>query len=123
MTATFQKPTLLKIGIIIESFLQPRWVRKSLEAALATQLCKFALVVKVRPQQNGGGSFLYKLYNRMDHSRFPTTATELVNIEDVFSEVPVIDDVERIAEFDLDLLINFATLELNEKVSDRAKHG
>ena len=34
MTAQVEKPPLLRIGIIIESFLQPRWVRKSLADAL-----------------------------------------------------------------------------------------
>jgi hypothetical protein len=122
MTATFATPTLLRIGIIIDSFSQPRWVRKSLEHVLATKLATFALVVKVEAKRNGG-SFPYKLYNRMDSRRFPTTATQPVNIEDLFSEVPVIEDVEKVAEFNLDLLINFASTELNRKVSDSAKHG
>lgn len=121
MTAQVEKPTLLRIGIIIESFLQPRWVRKSLEDALVTGLCTFALLVKVASQKQSGGSFLYKLYNRMDQRLFRTDATELVNIEDLFSGVPVIDDVEKIV--DVDLLINFAAPELNEKLSSRSKNG
>src|SRR4026207_2491192 len=130
MTANAEKPTLLRIGIIIESFPQRRWVRKSLENVLATGLGTFALVVKVEAKRNPE-SFLYKLYNRMDRRRFPptapapahvdqlynrmdrrrfpTTATELVNVEDLFNEVPVVEDVEKVAEFDLDLLINFAS--------------
>ena len=123
MTATFQTPTLLRIGIIIESFLQPRWVRRSVEKLLATQLCTVALVAKVEPHKNTGGSFLYKLYNRMDRSRFPTTATEVVNIEDLCSAATVIADVDQVARFDLDLLINFASPELNNKLSNSAKHG
>ena len=122
MTATFEKPTLLRIGIIIESFLQPRWVRKSLENVLATGLGAFALVLKVEARRSGG-SFLYKLYNRMDRRLYPTKATELVNVEDLFSEVPVIEDVEKVAEFNLDLLINFAAPEWNKKVSGSARHG
>lgn len=121
MTAQLEKSTLLRIGIIIESFLQPRWVRKSLEDALATGLCTFALVVKAAPRKQSGGGLLYKLYDRMDRRLFPTAATELVNIEDLFTGVPVIDDLDQIA--DLDLLINCAAPELNEKLSSRAKHG
>ena len=123
MSATLAKPTLLRIAIIIESFSQPRWVRKSLEHVLATGLGTFALVVKVSPKMDTSGSFLYKLYNRMDRSRFPTTATDLVDIEDLFSDVPVIEDIDKIAEFDLDLLINFASTEWNKKVSNSAKQG
>src|SRR5215213_6714792 len=123
MTAQVEKPTLLRIGIIIESFLQPRWVRKSLENVLATGLCTFALVVKVEPEEKSGGNFLYKLYDRVDRRLFRTDATELVNIEDVFSEVPVTDDVNKIAEFNLDLLINFAAPELNKKLANLVRHG
>ena len=122
MTAHAEKPTLLRIGIIIESFLQPRWVRKSLENVHATGLGEFALVVKVEAKRNDGG-LLYKLYNRLDRRLYPTTATDPVNVEDLFNEVPVIEDVEKIAEFNLDLLINFAATEWNRKASSSAKHG
>jgi hypothetical protein len=121
MTATQQKP-LLRIGIIIESFSQPRWVRKSLEHVLATGFGQFALVVKVEARRDKGG-LLYKLYNRLDRRRFPTTATEFVDTQDLFSEVPVIEDVDKVAEFNLDLLMNFASTEWNRKVSNSAKNG
>jgi hypothetical protein len=123
MTVQTEKPTLLRIGIIIESFSQPRWVRKSLENALATNLCTFVLVVKVKPQRTSRGSLLYKLYDRMDRRLFPTAATELVSVEDLFSEATVIEDVSKIVEFDLDLLINFASTEWNKSVSNGAKNG
>jgi len=122
MTATRAKPTLLRIGIIIESFLQPRWVRKSLENVLATGLGTFALVVKVEAKRNGG-ALLYKLYNRLDRRLYPTSASELVDIKDLLSEVPVIEDVEKIAEFSVDLLMNFASSEWNKRVSNSSKHG
>jgi hypothetical protein len=122
MTATHGKPTLLRLGIIIESFSQPRWVRKSLENVLATGLGTFALVVKVEAKRNEGG-LLYRLYNQMDSRRFPTKATELVNVEDLFSEVPLIDDVTKVAELNPDLLINFASTDWNRKVSNSARHG
>src|SRR5215218_4577259 len=115
MTVQAEKPTLLRAGVIIESFSQPRWVRKSLENALATGLCTFAVVVKVEPARTTGGSWLYKLYDRMDRRLFPTAATELVSVADLFGGVTVIEDVAALAEFNLDLLINFASLEWNEK--------
>jgi hypothetical protein len=124
MRAHTKEPTLLRIGIVIESFLQPRWMRKSLENALATGFCTFALVVKVKPRtKSDAGSLLYKLYNRLDRRMFRADAMELVSIEDLFSDVAVIDDVNEIPAGELDVLINFAAPDLNEKVSDRAKHG
>ncbi|HWF88045.1 MAG TPA: hypothetical protein VN659_04395, partial [Pyrinomonadaceae bacterium] len=118
-----EKPAIFRTGVIIESFLQPRWVRKSLENALATKLCTLALVVKVEPQNSSSGSLLYKLYHRMDRRLFPAAATELVSVEDLFSEATVINDVSKIVEFDLDLLINFAAAEWNQRVSKSAKNG
>lgn len=123
MTVQAEKATLLRIGIIIESFSQPRWVRKSLENALATNLCTFALVVKVKSPKTIGGSLLYKLYDRMDRRLFPTAATELVSVEDLFSEAASITDVDKISEFNLDLLINFASAAWNEKLSNGAENG
>lgn len=122
MTATHPKPPLLRIGIIIESFSQARWVRKSLENVLATGIGQFALVVKVEAKRSGDG-LLYKFYNRLDRRRFPTTATELVDIQDLFNEVSVIEEVNKVAEFNLDLLMNFASTEWNRRVSNSAKHG
>src|SRR4029079_7953869 len=98
MTVQAEKPTLLRIGIIVDSFSQPRWVRKSLENALATNLCTFAVVVKVKPQKTSGGSLLYKLYERMDRRLFPAAATEPVSVEDLFSDTAVIEDVDKISE-------------------------
>src|SRR5215204_4244209 len=122
MTVQPAKPTPIKIGIIIESFLQPRWVRKSLEQALATGLCTFALVVKVKPKKDSG-SLLYKLYDRMDRRLFPTDAIELVSVEDLFSEATVIEDADKVADFDPHLLINFGASEWNEKLSNSAEGG
>jgi len=123
MTVQTEKPTLLRIGIIIESFSQPRWVRKSLENALATNLCTLALVVKVKPRRTSEGSLLYKLYDRMDRRLFPTAATEFVSVEDLLGEAAVIEDAGEITKFDLDLLINFASPEWNNRVSKSAKNG
>ena len=123
MTAQLEKPTLLRIGIIIESFLQPRWVRKSLENVLATGFCAFASVVKVKHEEKSAGNLLYKLYDRVDRRLFRTDATELVSIEDLLSQAPVTEDVNKIAEFNLDVLINFAAPALNGKLADLARHG
>lgn len=123
MTVQPEKPARFRIGVIIESLLQPRWVRKSLENALATNLCTLGLVVKVKPQKTSSGSLLYKLYDRMDQRLFPTAATELVSVEDLFSEATVIEDLSKIEESDLDLLINFAASEWNQRVSKSAKNG
>lgn len=122
MTVQSEKPPLFRIGLIIESFEQPRWVRKSLEDLLATGLCTFAVVFKVE-QRNDNSGLLYKLYNHLDRRLYPTTAIEPVSVEDLFREVPVVEDIDELAKFHPDLLINFASREWNKKLSRYAENG
>src|SRR5215213_125209 len=126
MTAQVAKSRPLKVGIIVESFVQPRWVRKSIEKVLAADVSTFELVVKV-PAENTGESLLYKLYNRMDRRMFPTItdALEPVSIEDVVGSLPTLgpDETDKIKAFNLDVLINFVRNELKSKFAGLAKYG
>ncbi len=114
------QPAPLRIGIVIDSFAQPRWVRRSLEKVLASEVARIELVVKVDQQQAANGSFLYQFYNRVDRSLFAADALELVSIEDLLGSATVSDHIIRP---DLDVLVNFATNELNAKFAGVAKHG
>src|SRR6187431_1931423 len=86
------RSAILRLGIIVDSLVQPRWVRRSLEKALASGVAKLELVVKVEPANNANGSLLYQLYNRFDQKLFKADATELVSIEDLLHEAKVSDD-------------------------------
>ena len=90
MTAQPAKSFALRLGIIIDSFVQPRWVRKAVENVTASGVATFELVVKVPPAANTRESLLYRLYNRMDRRMFPvpTDALEPVSIEDLVGAVP-----------------------------------
>lgn len=121
------KPTPLRIGIIIDSLVQPRWVRTSLEKILAAGVSTFELVVKVPHVRNKDESFLYKLYNRMDRSLFKVVpdASEPVAIDDLIGALPDLtaDQLEKIRAFNLDVLINLGPTELNPKFAGLAKYG
>ena len=127
MTVHVERPTALRVGLIIDSFVQPRWVRKSLEDILAADVSVFALLVRVAPEKKNRDSLLYKLYQRMDRSFFraPATALELVGIDDLVGSCPVLlaDELEKIKAFNLDVLMNFGPTVFNSKLATFARHG
>ena len=114
------RSAILRLGIIIDSLVQPRWVRRSLEKALSAGVAKLELVVKVAPVNSANGSLLYKLYNRFDRRLFAADALELVSIEDLLNSAKVSDDATGA---DLDVLVNFARADLNAKFAGAAQHG
>src|SRR2546423_12802343 len=110
MTEHVDNPAPLRIGLIIDSFTQPRWVRQCLEKIRTTNVASFEVIVKVPPAQPGEGPLLYKLYNRIDRRVFRATpdALEPVSIDDpirILSVAPA-DEVE---EFNLDGLLYFGS--------------
>jgi len=126
MTVPVAKP-LLRVGIIVDSFVQPRWVRQSLENVIAAGVSTFELVVKAPAEKHLAESLLYKLYNRMDRSVFVAErdALEPVSIEDLVGPLPSLesDEAERIKAFNLDVLINFAPDGLKSRFAGLAKYG
>ena len=124
MTEQVDKPAPLRIGLIIDSFTQPRWVRQCLEKICAANVATFEAVVKVPQARPDEGPLLYKLYNRLDRRVYPPTpdALEPVSIDELISILPVVatDEWEK---FNLDVLLNFGPTEWNAKVAGWAKYG
>ena len=113
------QPAPVRIGIIIDSFEQPRWVRRSLEKILVSGVARIEVVIKTERREDKG-SVLYKLYNRVDRRLFAADALELVSVEDLLK------DAKRSTELtnsNLDVLVNFGPTELNAKYAGAAKHG
>ena len=113
----------LRIGLIIDSFVQPRWVRRAIEKVVASKVANVELVVRVSEGKVDKSSLLYKLYDRIDRSLFAADARELVNIEDLLTGVTVRQGFDGLKAADLDVLINFGPRELNAKFAEAAKHG
>ena len=124
MTAHVAKSSPLRLGIIIDSFMQPRWVRKALENVLAAEVSTFELVVKVATEKHNGESLLHKLYNFMDRSMWAVSpdALELVSIEDLFGSLPSLG-ADELKKTDLDVLLSFGPTELNSSFANLAKYG
>ena len=109
-------PASLRVGLIVDSFVQPRWVRRALEKVFALDIARVELVVKVEPRKKDG-SLLYQFYNRIDSSLFKADALELVSVEDLFHGKNANEKTE------LDVLVNFASPDLNAEFADTARYG
>jgi hypothetical protein len=116
-------PASLRVGLIIDSFVQPRWVRRCLEKILASGVARVEFVVKVEQARDKKQSVLHKFYNYVDSRLFAADALELVSIEDLLQGLAVGEGSSRIKAADLDVLVNFASRELNAEFADAARHG
>lgn len=127
MTVKVDRRTPLRVGLIIDSFVQPRWVRKSLEDILAADVSVLSLLIRVIPEKKNRDSLLYKFYQRLDRRFFSTSAPalELVGIDDLVRSCPVVlsSELENVKSFNLDVLMNFGPTTLNSKLATLAKHG
>ena len=120
MTAPVEQRPPLKIGLIVDSFVQPRWVRRAMEKVIASGLARIEIVVKTSEARNENGGLLYSLYERIDRRLFAADALEPTSIEDLFDAAIVSNELNRT---DLDVLVNFAPSQLNEKFAGAAKRG
>ncbi|HKN83956.1 MAG TPA: hypothetical protein VJW17_10980 [Pyrinomonadaceae bacterium] len=127
MTEEVNKPTLPRIGLIIDSLFQPRWVRRCLEKILAAKVAEFVVVVKLPPAKQSEAPLLYKLYNRIDRRFFEATpdALEPESVDDLVDDLPSVSagELEEIRSLNLDVLLSFGPTDGNVKFADVAKYG
>src|SRR5689334_11493490 len=113
MTTPVDQPRPLRIGLIIDSFMQPAWVRRAIEKVLTSSVAKVELVVQAGESNKHGSALLFKVYERLDRKMFAADALELGSIEEVLKGTAQAVGFEQIKAADLDVVINFAARELN----------
>ena len=140
----------LRIGLLVDSLTQPRWVSKIINDIQASDFAEICLIVKNEATSEPLGRLqsywknrkylLYSLYNRVD-SWVPLAeenAFEEVEITSLLSRVPVLgvmpvmkkfsdwfpdDAVEKIRSYDLDVVISHGFRILRGEALRIAKHG
>lgn len=141
----------LHIGLLLDSFEQPRWIRRIIEDIVEAPTTEVSLVIRnARNVEASEGFFsrlwkrrhqlLYSVYSKLDN-RFSKTnpdAFELVSVEDLLQGVPVIDvdpicrrftdslcdeDLEKISQHRLDVALRFGFRILKGGVLNIARHG
>jgi len=126
MTGDIDRPAQFRIGITVDSFVQPQWVRRAIEKILETGIASLEVVIEA-PPRSSSSSFLYRVYKRVDRALFTPKpdALEPVSIDDLFGAARRVtaDEVDQIKAADLDVVLNLAPAELNTRFAEAAKHG
>ncbi|MFZ0063008.1 MAG: hypothetical protein WAL47_13340, partial [Pyrinomonadaceae bacterium] len=140
----------LRVGLLIDSFVQRRWIHKIIDEIQLSGIAEIAVVIKNEaktPKQGRLGSYwrnrkylLYTLYGKIDDLRVKVNpdAFEPVDIKALISDCPVIDvmpemkvysdwfpeeTLGQIRDLDLDVALCFGFRILKGDALKIARHG
>ena len=140
----------LRVGLLVDSFVQRRWICKIVEDIQASGIAEIVVVIKNAAQSPAQSRFksywrnrqylLYTLYEKLDNRRVKVSpdAFAPTDLKPLVADVPVIEvtpemkaysdwfpaaDIERIREFDLDVALSFGFRILKGDVLKIARHG
>ena len=153
MTTSVDAKPPLRVGLLIDSFTQPRWVSKIIDDLRASSFAEVCLVVKNEATEHEAprrgrlqtywqnrNYLLYALYDRLDSRRQMaiTDAFEEVDVQPSLNGVPVVavtpvmkkfsdwfpeDAVAEIRSYELDVAVSFGFRILRGEALQIAKHG
>ncbi|HEU4769879.1 MAG TPA: hypothetical protein VFS77_21115 [Pyrinomonadaceae bacterium] len=150
-TPRLRAPAPLRIGLLIDSFTQRKWIHQVIEQIQSSGFAKVAVVIKneapSKPQQGRLASYwqnrnylLYALYGKIDERRVKVKpdAFEPVDIKPLLGDTPVVpvtpvmkkysdwfpeEVLAQIREFDLDVALCFGFRILKGEALKIAPHG
>lgn len=150
MSNSASQPAPLRVGLLLNSFIQPRWIAKIIEDIQSSDFAHIVLVIK-NDEQNHPASrlksywtnrqhLLYAFYNRIDNRlvKAEPDASEEVEIRELVSDCAVLNvtplkkkysdwfsdaDVHEIEKYNLDVAISFGFRILKGRALHIAKHG
>ena len=138
----------LRVGLLLESLMQPRWTRKVIAEIAASAYAELTLVVLEHPGAPPIGEgrppwrrhWLYRAYKGLDESlcRRRSDALDAVDISDLTRDRPLVEvgpfegdelesleetDVAKITEYDLDVALCLGLEPRGERIPRLARHG
>jgi hypothetical protein len=132
LTSSAARPPL-RIGLLLHSLRLPRWQRAVIEQL---QVCDYARIVGARvtpdttPFESKDGpreSFLFRQYDRLDRQLYGSRRTprpdERIDSGDLLAAVPLVDELDPPGEEELDVILDFASSELDEDRMPASRHG
>jgi hypothetical protein len=144
---------VLKVGLLVDSLVQPRWVRRVVETIQTSECARVTLLIQNTPPPRQRPTLgrrwldrrrhlLYSIYTRVDDYLFRPEcrpdAFEPVGIDDLVADCPRVrvtprqtrfsdfieePDVERVAEADLDVALRFGFRILKGRILDVPRYG
>ena len=140
----------LRVGLLINSFIQRKWIHKVIHDIQASGIAEVSLVIKNTAETPTKGRWksywhnrnylLYAFYNKIDNARVKVApdAFETTDIRSLISDSPVIevepvmttycdwfpeDAINQIRSFDLDVALCFGFRILKGESLNIARHG
>ena len=150
MNSGTNHPRPLRVGLLVDSLTQPRWVEKIIRDIQSSTFATVSLVIKneheesptsrLRAYWKNRSYLLYAFYNRLDNrrSKLNPDAFERVDISELVSNSPILpvspirkkfsdwftdEDIRAIDAHELDVAIAFGFRILKGKALRIAKHG
>ena len=142
----------LRVGLLVDSFVQRKWICKIVEDIRASGIAEIVVVIKNAAQSPASAQsrlksywrnrkyLLYTLYEKVDNRRVKLSpdAFAPTDLKPLIEGIPVLEvlpemkaysdwfpaaDIERIREFDLDVALSFGFRILKGDVLKIARHG
>ena len=142
----------LRVGLLVDSFVQRKWICKIVEEIQASGIAEIVIVIKNAAQSPARAQsrfksywrnrkyLLYTLYEKVDNRRVKLSpdAFAPTDLKPLIKGIPVLEvlpemkaysdwfpaaDIERIREFDLDVALSFGFRILKGDVLKIARHG
>ncbi|HET8783590.1 MAG TPA: hypothetical protein VFM63_14285 [Pyrinomonadaceae bacterium] len=146
------KRPLLRIGVLIDSFVQRKWIHQVISEIQSSGFAEIAVVIKneaTAAQESPGRLksywrnrkfLLYALYGKIDERRVRVNpdAFEPTDLQPLLADIPVVavmpemkkfsdwfpeDALKQIREFDLDVALSFGFRILKGEALNIARHG
>lgn len=150
-TPGLRAPAPLRIGLLVDSFVQRKWIHQVIEEINASRFAEIKVVIKneapPKPSQGRLKSYwqnrkylLYALYGKIDDGRVKVKpdAFEPVDLKPTLADIPVVpvtpvmkaysdwfpeEALKQIREFDLDVALCFGFRILKGEALKIARHG
>jgi hypothetical protein len=149
MTLRVNSKRRLRVGLLLDSLTQPKWVFNIIKELQGSSFAEICLIIKnetiVQPQSRlskywqNRKYLLYAFYNRVDaHARIQNDALQEINLHEIVAKVPVIgvqpvmkkysdwfpeEAIEKIRAFDLDVALSFGFRILRGEALRISRHG
>jgi hypothetical protein len=139
------KTPKLKLGLLLDSYEAPAWLFRSLERIVNGDSAEIVAVFlnesgPQAPVSSGHGGFAYRLFNRIDEKLFrrEPDAFKPLDLRKLLSGVPALalkpllqgeedafapEDVARVRELGLDILVKLGFRRLGGKILSAARYG
>ena len=116
-------PAVLRVGLLVDSLVLPRWKRRVIEEIRACSVARIAVVAqRAAPRPRRLRHFLFELYGRLDYRWFRGEGTDAFapcDVGDLLEDCPVAD-TDGLAGLDLDVAVRLGSWRPEGAV---ARHG